>query len=142
MAIWHLTQYNAAGAPSKVRLVELGPGRGTLMADTLRVFKQLKLTCGILQSVHLVETSDAMWDRQKATLQPILGDDPAKLVRHESLEELLKTPESDVFTMVNAHEFFDALPIHVIEVCLISLPPIFLAFLTLLLRNWAKIGMK
>jgi hypothetical protein len=37
VAIWLLTRYIAAGNPPRVRLVELGPGRGTLMDDILRV---------------------------------------------------------------------------------------------------------
>lgn len=37
VAIWLLTRWMAAGAPERVRLLELGPGRGTLMDDVLRV---------------------------------------------------------------------------------------------------------
>lgn len=37
LAIWLLTQWIAKGKPASTRLVELGPGRGTLMADVLRV---------------------------------------------------------------------------------------------------------
>jgi NADH dehydrogenase [ubiquinone] 1 alpha subcomplex assembly factor 7 len=39
----------AAGAPAKVRLVELGPGRGTLMDDVLRVSSELQAaSCKLL----------------------------------------------------------------------------------------------
>lgn len=37
LAIWFVTQWLAAGSPQKVRLIELGPGKGTLLADILRV---------------------------------------------------------------------------------------------------------
>lgn len=36
LTIWILTQYEALGKPSKIQLVELGPGRGTLMCDIIR----------------------------------------------------------------------------------------------------------
>lgn len=37
VAIWLMTRWMAAGSPSKCRLIELGPGRGTLMKDIVRV---------------------------------------------------------------------------------------------------------
>ena len=37
MGIWHLSQYLNSGAKHDIQLVELGPGRGTLMDDILRV---------------------------------------------------------------------------------------------------------
>lgn len=37
IAVWLLSQWEAAGCPPSIRLVELGPGRGTLITDILRV---------------------------------------------------------------------------------------------------------
>lgn len=37
VAIWFMTRWMAAGSPPKCRLIELGPGRGTLMKDVVRV---------------------------------------------------------------------------------------------------------
>ena len=39
VGIWFLNEWLQAKQPKDVRLVELGPGRGTLMADVLRVSK-------------------------------------------------------------------------------------------------------
>src|SRR5512132_4259233 len=36
LGAWLADRWQAMGAPKPVRLVELGPGRGTLMADALR----------------------------------------------------------------------------------------------------------
>ena len=36
VGIWHAAQWLATGPPPCVRVAELGPGRGTLMADFLR----------------------------------------------------------------------------------------------------------
>ncbi len=42
VAIWYLTEWLKQGKPARVCLIEMGPGRGTLMADILRVWS-LKL---------------------------------------------------------------------------------------------------
>ncbi|KAJ3504155.1 hypothetical protein NLJ89_g8088 [Agrocybe chaxingu] len=92
------------------RLVELGAGRGTLMDDMLRVIAELNPTKQEI-NVHLVETSPAMRALQDAKLT--CDSRPNVLLHwHDSISEIPTTSE---YTMLVAHEFFDALPIHVIQ---------------------------
>ena len=56
IGIWCLTVWQQLGSPSKMRLVELGPGRGTLMADLLRGTAPFKSFISGLD-IHLVEVS-------------------------------------------------------------------------------------
>lgn len=37
LGVWFVSRWQAAGCPGSMRVIELGPGRGTLMADILRV---------------------------------------------------------------------------------------------------------
>ncbi|KAI5118137.1 hypothetical protein M0805_001736 [Coniferiporia weirii] len=123
IAIWHLSRWHAAGCPSRVRVVELGPGRGTLAADALRTWAQFPDCAAALHELHLVETSASMRTLQRETLQKYgllknkaFGD--RELVHwRDSLEDALASSkvDSDTFTMIIAHEFFDALPIHLLE---------------------------
>ncbi|KAF4571221.1 hypothetical protein EYR36_008550 [Pleurotus pulmonarius] len=114
IAIWFLSQWVAAGQPSSIRLVELGPGRGTLMADILRVISKIPSAKAIQRkSVQLVETSPAMRRAQENTLQNFTDARDWELRWHNSIEEI--SPETDEYTILVAHEFFDALPIHIVE---------------------------
>jgi NADH dehydrogenase [ubiquinone] 1 alpha subcomplex assembly factor 7 len=83
-----------AGAPGDAVYVELGPGRGTLAADALRVLAKV----GLRPPVHFVETS------------PLLRAEQAKRVPgahwHDSLGDLPAAP-----ILLVANEFFDALPV-------------------------------
>lgn len=83
-------------------LIELGPGRGTLMADVLRATKHVAGFQDAI-SIHLVETSPALKQKQWKNLA---GKHP-RLSWHESIDELPK----DVPWLLVANEFFDALPI-------------------------------
>lgn len=85
-------------------LVELGPGRGTLMQDILRVLSKTPATKELTQSaqIHLVETSPTL--RQKQAAQ--LADYQDQLSWHDSIASLPKSP-----MIIFANEFFDALPI-------------------------------
>ena len=97
IGLWLVHMWQAAGAPERFTLLELGPGRGTLMADILRV---ARLDPAFLEAakVCLLESSA----RLRAVQQSTLGK-----VRHiAGIEDLPKGP---VFAVAN--EFFDALPI-------------------------------
>ncbi|MFQ6553965.1 class I SAM-dependent methyltransferase [Aestuariibius insulae] len=80
-------------------LVELGPGRGTLMADALRATAAVPGFHEAL-SVHLVEMSPHLRTVQRKTLA---GWD---IVFHDDVTTLPELP-----LLVVANEFFDALPI-------------------------------
>ena len=87
------------GAPAAFVLAELGPGRGTLIADVLRATRGVPGFHAAAQVV-LVEASPALRARQKATLAPY----PVHWA--EGIDAL---PEMPLFLLAN--EFFDALPI-------------------------------
>ncbi|MFU8863677.1 MAG: class I SAM-dependent methyltransferase [Rhodobacterales bacterium] len=91
------------GAPSPCVLAELGPGRGTLMADILRATRSLPGFHDAVQ-VHLVEASPALRARQAATLDGLLPAD--RITWHDRTESLPELP-----LLLIANEFFDALPI-------------------------------
>jgi NADH dehydrogenase [ubiquinone] 1 alpha subcomplex assembly factor 7 len=87
------------GSPRAFTLAELGPGRGTLMADVLRATKGLR---GFHAAAHvmLVEASPTLRTLQRRTL----GAHPATWA--DSVDDL---PDAPLFLLAN--EFFDALPI-------------------------------
>ena len=87
------------GAPAPFVLAELGPGRGTLMADILRATARVP-GFHAAKELHLVEVSPALRARQAEALS---GAGP---VWHDRVEDL---PGAPVFLVAN--EFFDALPV-------------------------------
>ncbi|MFT7596502.1 MAG: NADH dehydrogenase [ubiquinone] 1 alpha subcomplex assembly factor 7 [Paracoccaceae bacterium] len=87
------------GAPTPFTLAELGPGRGTLMADALRATKTIPGFHAAAQ-ITLVEASPPLRAAQAATLK-----DHAP----EWLDTTDTLPEQPLFAVAN--EFFDALPI-------------------------------
>jgi SAM-dependent MidA family methyltransferase len=100
IGLWAAQTWRAMGTPASVRLIELGPGRGTLMADMLRA---AKVAQGFREaiSIHLVETSPVLREVQAATLAG-----KAEAVWHDRVEEALDGP-----VIVVANEFLDALPL-------------------------------
>lgn len=100
VGLWCGAIWTAMGAPDPVALVEIGPGRGTLMADLLRAADKVPGFVPALR-VHLVETSPALSRRQKETLAAHSGS----VVWHKRIEDVPAGP-----AIVVANEFLDALP--------------------------------
>ena len=98
---WAATVWRQMGSPAVVNLVELGPGRGTLMADVLRAAKALPDFHAAL-SVHLVEISPALRARQQQALAR-----EGSVHWHDVLGSV---PEGPSITIAN--EFVDALRVH------------------------------
>ncbi|MDQ0454520.1 class I SAM-dependent methyltransferase [Rhizobium paknamense] len=90
------------GLPAPVRLAEVGPGRGTMMSDMLRVIARLAPDLYRDSTVHLVETSARLREVQHATLEQHIE----KISWHDSFDEV-----PDGFVLVVANELFDAIPI-------------------------------
>lgn len=101
IGLWAATVWRMMGDPAAIRLVEIGPGRGTLMQDVLRAAKVLPGFRAAL-SVHLVETSPSLREKQRQTLAPS-GVAP---VWHDGISTALSGP-----TIVLANELLDALPL-------------------------------
>lgn len=97
---WLASQWITMGKPA-CALVELGPGRGTLMADILRATKHIS---GFHEavSVHLVEASPVLKQKQWQTLS---GKHP-RIEWHSDFSEIPHLP-----LLLVANEFFDALPV-------------------------------
>lgn len=96
IGVWIMDMWSRAGSPP-FRYVELGPGRGTLAVDALRVMQRFQC---IPEAVHLVETSPTLKLAQLARLP--------QAIHHNDVDDL---PE-DLPLLIIANEFFDALPIH------------------------------
>jgi NADH dehydrogenase [ubiquinone] 1 alpha subcomplex assembly factor 7 len=99
IGLWLVDAWKRLGHPDPVLLVELGPGRGTLMADALRAAK-VRPEFGKAVRLHLVESSPGLKRLQAAALPD------AAPHWHDGLETV---PEGPLLLVAN--EFFDALPI-------------------------------
>jgi len=100
IGLWMAVVWQGMGAPTRVGLVECGPGRGTLMADALRALALVPAFRNALD-VHLVETSPTLRARQREVLPE------GSVTWHDTLDTV---PEDRPLLLV-ANEFLDALPI-------------------------------
>lgn len=100
IGLWAAEMWAAMGRPSPVRLVEFGPGRGTLMADALRAIDRAAPDFRQAIDLHLVEINEALRQRQATALA---GAQPHW---HDDADSVPAGP-----LIVIANEFFDALPV-------------------------------
>eukprot|EP00605_Chrysophyceae_sp_TOSAG23-4_P000291 GSChrysophyteH1.ASY1.ANO1.336.1 assembled CDS len=105
LGMWCISQWMSLGQPSTIDLLELGPGKGTLMKDILRVASKFPDFQAALR-VHMVELSEAMRSLQREAVGfPISW--------YYSLPQVAELPE--VPSLVIAQEFLDAFPVHQFE---------------------------
>jgi SAM-dependent MidA family methyltransferase len=101
LGLWAAWVWRAIGSPPLLRLIELGPGRGTMMADALRAMRVLPPLYQAL-SVHLVEINPVLREKQKAALSG-----SREIAWHDTIDDVPDGP-----AIIFANEYFDVLPIH------------------------------
>jgi NADH dehydrogenase [ubiquinone] 1 alpha subcomplex assembly factor 7 len=102
IGLWMAAVWKQMGSPANLRVIELGPGRGTMMTDALRAAKVMP---GFREAVvlHLVEISPALVAQQERMLEPL----STPTYWHGALIDVPPGP-----AIVLANEFFDALPVN------------------------------
>ncbi|KAF2828858.1 DUF185-domain-containing protein [Ophiobolus disseminans] len=127
IGIWLYAEWLAQGKQDKVQIIEVGPGRGTLMDDVLRTISSFKTFAKSIEAVYLIEASPHL---QKQQAKLLVGTEelekseigwaaPLKYVpgvKIQWCEDIRFVPKEETSTpFILAHEFFDALPIHVFQ---------------------------
>jgi NADH dehydrogenase [ubiquinone] 1 alpha subcomplex assembly factor 7 len=107
VGLWAVAAWSAMGSPDNVRLVELGPGRGTMMVDVLRAAKAVPAFRAAIV-LHMVEISPALERLQRQALTAT----EVPVSWHRSLGDVPGGP-----LIILANEFIDALPVHQAVMC-------------------------
>jgi SAM-dependent MidA family methyltransferase len=102
LGLWAASVWHLMGQPENVRLVELGPGRGSMLVDALRAVHVVPAFRSAIV-LHLVEVSPALQQRQQLALAGL----KVPTLWHQSFDEVPEGP-----AIVLANEFFDALPVN------------------------------
>ena len=102
VGVFLVAAWRGLGSPSPATLVEIGPGRGTLMKDMLRTVARLAPDLAAAADIALIETSPRLTEIQKATLTNA-GASPEW---HTSIGTLPAQP-----LLIVGNELFDAIPI-------------------------------
>jgi SAM-dependent MidA family methyltransferase len=100
LGLWAVEIWSQMGSPRRLRLVELGPGDGTLMSDILRALRAVP-ACREACEIWLVDISEPLRAAQKRSLAPI------ELNWADSLEAV----PSDIPAILISNELLDCFPI-------------------------------
>jgi len=101
LGLWAASVWRLIGSPSPFRLIELGPGRGTMMADALRALRVMPPLYQTV-SVDLVEINPVLRGKQREMLSGARN-----IAWYDSIDEVPEGP-----SIIFANEYFDVLPIH------------------------------
>jgi NADH dehydrogenase [ubiquinone] 1 alpha subcomplex assembly factor 7 len=107
IGLWAGSVWRQMDSPAQLRLVELGPGRGSMMQDALRAAHVIPEFRAAIE-VHFVEISPLLEQRQRQ----FVGGLGVPFTWHKTLEEVPEGP-----TIILANEFFDAMPVHQAVMC-------------------------
>ena len=102
IGLWMAAVWKQMGAPENMRIIELGPGRGTMMKDALRAAKVMPAFRDAVV-LHLVEISPALQEQQERTLEHLHDADVLAPLAQRRAEGP---------AIIVANEFFDALPVN------------------------------
>ncbi|KAK1750688.1 putative S-adenosyl-L-methionine-dependent methyltransferase-domain-containing protein [Echria macrotheca] len=128
VGIWFVAEWMAQGRQTTgVELIEVGPGRGTLMDDMLRTIQNFPAMANSIDAVYMVEASPKLREAQKALLCGPDATMTESKVGYHSICKYMSVPivwtdtiksipnSADKMPLIVAHEFFDALPIHAFQ---------------------------
>lgn len=101
LGLWAASVWREMGSPPALHLIELGPGRGTMMADALRALRVLPPLYQAI-NIHMVEVNPVLRDKQREALVGIRNAH-----WHTSLDDVPRGP-----SIILANEYIDVLPIH------------------------------
>ncbi|CAK7904816.1 hypothetical protein CAAN3_07S05292 [[Candida] anglica] len=130
IGVWLFSTWLQQGSPKKVRIIEFGPGKGTLMHDVIKCFNRLSKGAAAMGrgsdkttiSIIMIEASPVLREEQRKLLckeNPLLPGNKCTTQWGNTIEwvdtEKDIVEDSNMANYILAHEFFDALPIKSFE---------------------------
>ncbi|KAK3333537.1 putative S-adenosyl-L-methionine-dependent methyltransferase-domain-containing protein [Cercophora scortea] len=128
IGVWFVAEWLAQGRQGQaVELIEVGPGRGTLMDDIMRTIQSFPAMVNSIDAIYMVEASPklreaqrdllcgdgASWTESKVGYHSVCKRGSIPIVWTDTIKSIPIAPNKMPFIV--AHEFFDALPIHAFQ---------------------------